>query len=275
MVIENIDAVLEFYDGGAEKGRLERGLGKIELYRTKELLGQYINTSNNVIYDIGGGIGVYSSWLSGLNNELHLLELAPSAVEYALENQNDKNKFIAEVCDARKINRDDESADIILLMGPLYHLQNREDRIKVLNESYRILKKGGLLFTVGISKFSSTTWALSTYGKSNNFLDDDVYTDMIESELSSGFHIRPKKYPYFITHAYFHTPNELQEEIESVGFNTIQKHAVEGMIWFSPCLDEKWKNPSSREVLLNILRLTENEDSVMGMSPHFMIVSRK
>lgn len=160
-------------------------------------------------------------------------------------------------------------------MGPLYHLQNREDRIKVLNESYRVLKKGGLLFTVGISKFSSTTWALSTYGKSNNFLDDDVYTDMIKSELSSGFHIHPKEYPYFITHAYFHAPNELQKEIESVGFNTIQKHAIEGVIWFSPCLDEKWEYPRSREVLLNLLRLTESEDSVMGISPHFMVVSRK
>ncbi|OPF51889.1 hypothetical protein BH721_10470 [Clostridium baratii] len=36
--MEDIDAVLEFYNGGAELGRLERGLGKIELYRTKEIL---------------------------------------------------------------------------------------------------------------------------------------------------------------------------------------------------------------------------------------------
>ncbi|NNU78136.1 class I SAM-dependent methyltransferase [Clostridium estertheticum] len=70
---------------------------------------------------------------------------------------------MAEVCDARKINRADDSADIVLLMGPLYHLQNRDDRLQVLNEAKRVLKKGGLLFSVGISKFSSTTWALSTY----------------------------------------------------------------------------------------------------------------
>jgi len=273
--MESINEVLEFYNAGAEKGRLEKGLGKVELYRTKEILKKYITNTNNIIYDIGGGIGIYSSWLSELGNEVHLLELAPSAVEYAVNNQSENNTFIAEVCDARNVNRPNESADIVLLMGPLYHLQDTDDRCQVLNEAKRVLKKGGLLFSVGISKFSSTTWAVSTYGKNNNFLDDDIYNNMIENELSSGIHIRPKEYPYFIAQAYFHTPLELQEELESAGFRTIQKHAIEGVIWFTPCLDEKWTDKKSRERLLNIVRRTENEEEIMGMSPHFMIASSK
>jgi ubiquinone/menaquinone biosynthesis C-methylase UbiE len=261
--MENIDEVFEFYNAGAEKNRLERGLGLVELYRTKEILKKFITNTNNKIYDIGGGIGIYSSWLSEMNNEVHLLELAPSAVEYAIKNQSLDNTFIAEVCDARNINRADESADIVLLMGPLYHLQNRDDRLQVLNEAKRVLKKNGLLFSVGISKFSSTTWSLSTYGKGNNFLDDDIYTNMIENELSSGIHIRPKEYPNFIAQAYFHTAFRLQEEVEAVGFETIQKYAIEGVIWFTPCLNEKWEDKNCRERLLNIVRLTENEDEVM------------
>ncbi|MGL5440018.1 MAG: class I SAM-dependent methyltransferase [Filifactoraceae bacterium] len=272
--MENIDNVLEFYENGAENGRLERGLGKIELHRTKEILNKYIKNKNNTIYDIGGGIGVYSSWLAEKGNTVHLLELAPSAVKTAIENQS-KTTFIAEVCDARNLDREDESADIVLLMGPLYHLQNKGDRAQVLKEAKRVLKKGGLLFSVGISKFSSTTWALSTYGKTNNFLDDAIYKNMIAKELLSGVHIRPKEYPYFLTQAYFHTPIELQNEIELIGFETIQKHAIEGLIWFTPSLDEKWKEEKSKEQLLNIVRLTDTEDSVMGMSPHFMIVSKK
>lgn len=273
--MENISEVFEFYNAGAEIGRLERGLGKVELYRTKEILRKYITSTNNVIYDIGGGIGIYSSWLAELGNKVHLLELAPSAVEYALKNQREKNTYIADVCDARKVNRPDDSADIVLLMGPLYHLQNRDDRIQVLNEAKRVLKKGGLLFSVGISKFSSTTWALSIYGKDNNFLDDDIFYNMIKNELASGIHIRPKEYPYLIAQAYFHTPLGLQREIESVGFHTIQKYAIEGIIWFTPCLNEKWEDKDSRERLLNIVRYTENEEEIMGMSPHFMVVSRK
>lgn len=270
---ENIEKVFEFYNTVSEKGRLERGLGVIELYRTKQILSKYINTSNNVIYDIGGGIGIYSQWLAAKGNRVHLLELCPNAVEYAKSNYN--NSFIAEVCDARSINRSDESADIILLMGPLYHLQSLEERLKVLKECYRVLKKGGVLFSVGISKFSTTTWALSTFGSKNNLLNEDVFTDMIEKELKEGIHERPKEYPNLLTQAYFHTPLQLQGEIENVGFETINKHAIEGTIWFTPDLNEKWKDISIRKRLLNILEITENEIELMGMSPHFMIVSKK
>ncbi|MBU3099756.1 MULTISPECIES: hypothetical protein [Clostridium] len=72
--MENTDEAFEFYNAGAEKSRLERGLG------------------------------VYSSWLSEMNNEVHLLELVSSAVEYVIKNQSQDNTFIAEVCDARNIN---------------------------------------------------------------------------------------------------------------------------------------------------------------------------
>ncbi|WP_099205993.1 class I SAM-dependent methyltransferase [Scatolibacter rhodanostii] len=273
--MEKIDEVFEFYNAGAEKGRLERGLGKVEFLRTKEILEKYLSDSSYVIYDIGGGIGVYSSWLAELKNDVHLLELAPLAVEYALKNQNGNHIFSAEICDARNVQRADNSADIVLLMGPLYHLQNKTDRLQVLHEAKRVLKKGGLLFSVGISKFSSTTWALSTYGKDNLFLDDDIYYQMITTELSSGIHTRPQEYPYFLAQAYFHTPLELQGEIESSGFEIIDKYAIEGAIWFTPCLNEKWEEDKSRERLLDIVRRTENEDAIMGMSPHFMIVSRK
>lgn len=273
--MENIDEVFDFYNNGAEKGRLERGLGIVEFYRTKEVLSNYIVKKGNIIYDVGGGIGVYSSWLASEGNEVHLLELAPNAVEYAIKSQSKDNLFKAEVCDARNINRENESADIVLLMGPLYHLQNKEDRKKVLNEAKRVLKKGGILFSVGISKFSSTTWALSTYGNGNEFLDDPIYFNMIQNELISGVHIRPKEYSNFITQAYFHTPRELQEELEVVGFETIQKHAIEGIIWFTPFLNDHWKDEEKRNILLKILNQTDTEESLMGMSPHFIIVSKK
>ncbi|CEN93922.1 MAG: class I SAM-dependent methyltransferase [Paeniclostridium sp.] len=273
--MENIDEVFDFYNNGLEKGRLERGLGIVEFYRTKEVLSNYIVKKGNIIYDVGGGIGVYSSWLASEGNEVHLLELAPNAVEYAIKSQSKDNLFKAEVCDARSINRENESADIVLLMGPLYHLQNKEDRKKVLNEAKRVLKKGGILFSVGISKFSSTTWAISTYGNGNEFLDDPIYFNMIQNELISGVHIRPKEYSNFITQAYFHTPRELQEELEVVGFETIQKHAIEGVIWFTPFLNEYWKDEEKRNILLKILNQTDTEESLMGMSPHFMIVSKK
>lgn len=84
--------IYDFYDNGAEIGRLQHGLGSVECYRTKELLFRYIPMGRDnprdekwTIYDVGGGIGVYARFLASYGHEVHLLELAENAVEYAKE----------------------------------------------------------------------------------------------------------------------------------------------------------------------------------------------
>lgn len=270
--MENMDEVYEFYNNGAEIDRLERGLGIVEFYRSKEIISQYIN-GKSVIYDIGGGIGRYSSWLAEQGHDVTMVEYAPTAVDYAKKNMTTPYK--AEVGDARDIHLPDDSADVVLLMGPLYHLQNKAERTKALNEAYRVLKPGGLLIAAGISKFSSTTWALSVYGNGNDFIDDEIYMNMLRQEILTGEHNRPEEYPYFIANAYFHTPGELKTEIKKSGFKVLNAHAVEGSIWISPALNEKWKDPESRHRLLEILHLTEYDETIMGMSPHFLVTAKK
>lgn len=270
--MENINEVFEFYNNGAEIDRLERGLGIVEFYRSKEIISQYI-TEKNTIYDIGGGIGKYSDWLAEQGHDVTLVELAPTAVDYAKKNM--KTPYKTEVGDARNINKPNESADVVLLMGPLYHLQNKSDRIEALNEAHRVLKKGGLLIAAGISKFSSTTWALSVYGNGCDFIDDDIYMNMLKHELATGEHIRPKEYPFIIANAYFHTIDELRNEVHNSGFEIVNHHAVEGCIWITPTLEEKWQDVVSRNRLLDIIHATEHEETLMGLSPHFLVVAKK
>ena len=272
--MEDNREVLSFYDAGAEIGRLERGLGKVEYWRTKEILSPFVG-GQKVIYDIGGGVGVYSSWLASMGHKVHLLELSPTAVKYACTHQNPESPFAAQVGDARELPYPSESADVVLLMGPLYHLQQKQERQSVLSEAFRVLKKGGILAVAGISRASSTTWALSVYGEKNHFIDDEVYFSMLEEELQSGRHNRPEKYPGFIAQAYFHTPEELDSEIREAGFSRTQPWAVEGILWFTPHLEEKWNDPDSRNRLLRIAHMTEQEPSLMGMSPHFLITAEK
>ena len=274
-----MNEIYEFYNNGAEIGRLERGLGIVEFHRTKEILSRYID-KGMVIYDIGGGIGMYAAWLAKKGNEVHLIELAENAVEYAKANIMQDCRFVAETGNALQVNRSDESADVVLLMGPLYHLRDREERLQALREALRMLKKGGLLVAAGISKFSSMTWALSVYGEKKNenlveFLDDPVFFNMIKSEMTTGDHIRPKEYPKFIAEAYFTISEEMKSEIAEVGFVVDKTIAVEGCIWFTPHLQEKWTDEASRERLLDLVRMTETEPEMMGMSPHFLVVARK
>ena len=77
------------------------------------------------------------------------------------------------------------------------------------------------------------------------------------------------------------TPETLEEleafaaELSESGFNVSEVLAIEGIIWPTPDLNAKWEDPTSRERLLELLRLTESEPSVLGYSPHFMAVAVK
>lgn len=268
----NNNEVFDFYEKGAEIGRLERGLGIIEAARTKELLSRFIKPGITV-YDVGGGVGYYSDWLAAQGCTVSLYELAPSAVRYAIDHQT--VPYHAEPADARSLPVPDGSCDALLLMGPQYHLMDGQDRMKALSEARRALRPGGLLIATGISKFSSATWALSTYRTANDFIDDEVYMDMLRGELTKGEHHRPAKYPNFIAEAYFHTPETFASELAAAGFRVKEMLAIEGIIWPTPDLNAKWEDPESRERLLELLRLTESEPSVLGYSPHFLAAAEK
>ena len=271
--MEDISNVFDFYNGGAEVGRLERGLGVVEFYRSKEIISQYLPEGKLTVCDVGGGVGRYSEWLAEMGHDVTMIELAPSAVEYAVSEM--KTPYTAKTGDARELDMPSESSDVVLLMGPLYHLMNRSDRMKAISEAYRILRKGGILIAAGISKYSSATWALSVYGNGVDFIDDDVYMDMLRREMSTGEHVRPETYPRIIADAYFHTPDLLSEELTEGGFELTGKHAIEGCLWITPELNAKWEDPDRRARLLEILHASEKDETMLGISPHFIIVGRK
>lgn len=275
--LREYNEIIEYYNSGKEIDRLQKGIGKIEFVRTKEIISRYLPSQKQVIYDIGGGTGEYSRWLSQLGHEVHLLELAPKAVVCAKEiNTNLTNPiFNIEVADALSLNRPNESVDIVLLMGPLYHLIRRSNRLKALQEARRVLKTGGIIFASAISRYSSSLWGLSVFGQKNDFIDDDAFIKMIDRELTTGHHIRPKKYPRFIARSFFHLPEELRIEIEEAGFKNEKMLAVEGPIWIVPAFEEKWENENSRERLLKISQKVETDKNIMGMSPHLLAIATK
>ena len=124
--------VLAGYNNGIERGRLRTDLGLIEFERTKELLLQNLPKPPAVIFDIGGGYGEYSWWLASLGYEVHLFDISETNIRMALELGTEYPGITlatAEICDARKVERPDQSADAVLLMGPLYHIVEREERL--------------------------------------------------------------------------------------------------------------------------------------------------
>lgn len=272
---------LSFYEEGKEWNRLRTGLGLIEFERTKELLLEFLPKPPAVLYDVGGGYGEYSWWLSSLGYEVYLFDLSETNMllsEKLAPLYPGTTLKRAVRADARSLPVPDSSADAILFMGPMYHIVEKEERRKALAECFRALKPGGLLFTAAITRYATLLWASTVYGKDNELLGERAFYDMTAHEIRTGDHIRPNPNASSyrgIGRSYFHLPNELAEELEEAGYAGNDVRGVVGCGWLVPNLDEIWEDPEKREAVMRAVRLVEKEESLLGLSTHLLAVSRK
>lgn len=263
--------VLAGYNAGIEKGRLHKGIGLIEFERTKEILKEMLPPPPAVIYDIGGAYGEYSYYLTSLGYEVYLYDIAEKNIEMSskLGKKLGLTLKAAEVADARSIDRPDNSADAILLLGPMYHIIDREERLLCLKECHRLLKPNGLLFTAAISRYATMLKYTERYDR-KPLLDDDDFFKMLEGTVNTGIHT---KKPMGLS--YFHKPDELKDEVEAAGFTNTDIRGILSPIWLVRNLDKAWKKPKKREALMRVVRLLEKEESLFGLSTHFLSISSK
>lgn len=265
-------AIESYYTSAPEERRLEFGPGKLEEVRTRELILRHAPAKPGVILDIGGAAGVYSFWLAEQGHEVHLIDPMRRLIEVAEERNHSVTHRLRSlgVGDARKLDRASASADLVLMLGPLYHLPNTEERIVALGEAFRVLRPGGRLIAAGISRFAS---ALD--GLSRELLADPAFVKIVDRDLENGHHRNTTSRLDYFTTAYFHDPGELRSEVSRAGFDLDALYGIEGPGWILPDFDARWSDPARREMLLRIARALETEPAVVGCSAHLLVVGRK
>jgi len=259
----------DFYEETSESDRLKYGLGPLEFERNQELILKYIPKQVSTIIDVGGGPGVYASWLANLGHSVILIDPVRKHIQEAKKLLKSQNKqFACLLGDAQKIDCDDNSADLIILHGPLYHLQNQEDRMVALKECHRKLKPGGILMAWAITHTASTMVAMI-----QGLINNDVFYKMCMEELSSGIHEAPENMPGVLAKAFYHRPGLLQEEIQKSGFQHKITLPVEGMIWLDKNYFDSRSKKKDKERMMALLRKTENDPELLALSPHIVAIA--
>jgi len=265
--------ILAYYAAAREAERLSLGHGPLEAERTRELLLRHLPPAPGVVLDVGGGPGAYACWLAGCGYGVHLVDSAPLHVEQAREasaRQPDRPLASVGLGDARRLDMPDASVDAVLLMGPLYHLTERGERIVALREAWRVLRRGGLVFAVGISRFASLFSGLT-----GGLLGDPAAATIVADDLRTGQHRNPTSRHEWFTTAYFHRPEEMPAEVHEAGFQVLETVGVEGPGWVLPDVATRWADPAAREHLLMAARAAEREPTLLGVSAHMMVVGRR
>ena len=138
--------IINFYNNYDEDGRLTRKSRLPEYLTTMKYIEKYLNPSSKLI-EIGAGTGKYSLALAQRGYDVTAVELVPHNIEIMKKkvttHQNIKI-YEGNACDMSAF--ESESYDIVLLLGPMYHLFTDEDKHKAMSEAVRLAKKGGVIY---------------------------------------------------------------------------------------------------------------------------------
>lgn len=135
-----------YYNSRDENARLLTNHGRVEYLTTMRYLSRYVKPESRIL-EVGAGTGRYSIALSRAGHRVTALELIQHNIDVFKEQLNENDRIDICLGNAMDLSRfADESFDAVLVLGPLYHLYNDDDKCSVLNEAKRVLRPDGKIF---------------------------------------------------------------------------------------------------------------------------------
>jgi SAM-dependent methyltransferase len=261
-----IDAeILAHYAGGGERDRLAGG-PSLELLRTQVLLERFLPAPPARVLDVGGASGVYAAWLASRGYQVHLVDPVPLHIEQAAS----AGGFSAALGDARHLAEPDSSYDAVLLLGPLYHLPERADRLRALSQARRVTRAGGVVAAAVISRHASMF-----DGFFRGFIDTPGFAAMMTEDLRTGQHRNPGREPERFTTAYFHDRDSIAAEITAAGLHLHGVLPVEGPLHWAPGIHGRLADPAQRQLILGVLAAMEHDPAIAGATAHLLAIGHR
>jgi ubiquinone/menaquinone biosynthesis C-methylase UbiE len=234
--------------------------GRLEFERTQELLRNHLPSPPAQVLDVGGGTGAHARWLAEDGFHVHVIDLVPEHVTVAAGLPG----VTAAVGDARNLAEPDGHADATLLLGPLYHLVERVDRVRTLREAARVTARGGVVAAAAITRHAP----LLDHGARDRV--DDETEPLLREITESGRH-DPR---LGFTTAYFHRVDELADEMREAGLHEVRVHGVEGPLAAAVVALEREPAVDLLPAALRVARLLDGDPTLVPASPHLLGLAR-
>ena len=260
--------VIESYENYREEDRLStNNARRIEFLTTVRVLDELINGKKTIL-DCAAGTGIYSFYFADKGHVVTATDITPRHIEVIRGIlKNKPYKMETALLDATNMSIfEDESFDIVLNMGPFYHLVNVCDREKCMKESLRVLKKGGLLVTAYIPRYYVFQYVAM---QNRDFLDAKLAGQIIQT---GELHHDDAK--CFWTDTYYSTCEEMEQLYKRHHLTVIEHFAQDGATpHFSEKVDQ-W-NDEEFKIWCDYHYSICREKSLLGASNHVIIVGEK
>lgn len=178
----NEKKLIDYYNKFNEDKRLNRRHGIVEYTTAMKYIHEILKGINSPkIIDIGAGTGKYAISLSNEGYDVTAVELVKHNLMTLKAKGSKVKAYLGNATNLKKFK--DNSFDVALLFGPMYHLIKNEDKIKALMETKRIVKDGGYILV----SYYMNEYAIITHG----FKDNNIVNAIKNNEVDENFHITP------------------------------------------------------------------------------------
>lgn len=178
----NEDNLIKYYNKFNEDKRLNTKHGQVEFKTAIHYIDKYIK-ENDKLLDVGAGTGRYSIYYSTKGYDVTAVELVKHNLKVIEKNNKDIKCILGNAIDLSKLP--DNTYDITLLFGPMYHLISYEDKLKALLEAKRVTKKNGYIFI----SYCMNEYAVITHG----FIDNNIISELDNKRVNKDYLITPKE----------------------------------------------------------------------------------
>ncbi len=263
-----MDYVVDSYENYREENRLTtNNARRIEFVTTARALNDVINTKSKIL-DCAAGTGIYAFWLADKGHDVTATDITPRHIDIINKNLINKNyNMSTAVLDATDMSCfAGNSYDIVLNMGPFYHLIAEEQREKCMKECLRVLRKGGLLVTAYIPRYYIFQCIAM---KNENYLNDRLAKQLIATGV-----LRHDDKKRFWTDTYYSSKDEMESIYQRYGLEIVDHFAQDGLAPLLSQKVDKW-NENQFKIWCDYHYSVCREQSVLGASNHVVIIGRK
>lgn len=261
----NYDCINEFYSDYDEEGRLLRDTGRVEYITTMTYIQKYLRPGARVL-EIGAGTGRYSVTLAGAGVDVTAVELVPHNLEVLQSKITEGMTIRALQGNALDLSMlENESFDLTLVLGPMYHLYEEADKRQAISEALRVTKTGGVVMAAYCVPDASLVEYVFKGGRLKEVLEDGML-DPVTFVTSSG---PSAQYLFEMVRK-----SDIDRLMERFHVERLHYVATDGLSWFMRREVREMDEETFEMLVKYHLTVCENPDLV-GATAHSLDVFRK
>lgn len=259
-----MDNIVEYYDKYNEDIRLIKDRAhQIEFITTTKYLDEFIKKGMKVL-DLGAGTGRYSIHMASNGVHVTAVDIVPKHVEEIRNKANDENVELKAVLgngqDLREF--EENSFDAVICLGPLYHISDKEDRVRCIEECLRVLKPNGVFMAAYINRYAVFA---NMVGRDKSNINDlglvNIYK--IGREFGNDEDV-----------FYFSSYSEVEETMDKLNVNKMKHITTDGMMSTLAAKINEFEDDEFEKWMEYHLSICE-ESSLVGCGLHGLYIGNK